>query len=96
MFDHNPTADDYPGHVCRMVTKTEVFDSIVDDAMASVEMAHVVLVSDAYLAQPLVFGPFADPFVAAAFVETYRVEVTYQGCESPPTMTVLPLLSTHS
>ncbi len=64
---------------------------VASDAVDTLDLPHIVHVSDPYLDVPLVFGPFAAPVDAIVFADTYRRDLSYLGCETEPTITVIPL-----
>ena len=69
---------------------------LVEDAVDSIDLCHVVLVDDPYLSTPLAFGPFPSPIAAAEFADTFADDMTYPGCEDPLRIQLIPLRPVRS
>ena len=65
--------------------------SMVRSDVETLDALHIVHVIDPYLDVPLAFGPFATPELATNFAASYELDVRYEGCEEPVTVTIVPL-----
>jgi hypothetical protein len=70
---------------------TRVIDSLVQAESRSLDREHIVCVYDSYVDALSAYGPFDDPVAAVEFAAHLEKDMTYPGCDRPPSIQVLPL-----